>query len=63
MEQKDDKEILGESYISAPFHQDITQKEKTCSLWRPTVTYCPNKADSLKATQIINGVVHDQHLT
>lgn len=38
MEQHDDKEIMEESYISAPFHQAITQK-KTSNLWRPTVTY------------------------
>lgn len=39
MEQEDDKEIMEESYISAPFHQAITQKEKTSNLWRPIVTY------------------------
>lgn len=32
MEQQDDKGILKESYISAPFHQAITQKEKTFDL-------------------------------
>lgn len=39
MEQEDDKEIMEESCISAPFHQATTQKKKTSNLWRPIVTY------------------------
>lgn len=39
MEQEDDKEIMEESYILAPFRQAIAQKEKTSNLWRPRVTY------------------------
>ena len=39
MEQEDDNEIMEESYILAPFHQAITQIEKTSNLWRPIVTY------------------------
>lgn len=39
MEQQDDKGMPGESYISGPFHQAITQKEKTFDLWRSTGAY------------------------
>lgn len=46
MEQQDDKGMPGESYISGPFHQAITQKEKTFDLWRSTaLIYCHGEAD------------------
>lgn len=65
MEQQDDKGVPGESCILPPFHQTITQKEKTFDLQRSTaLIYCHRKADRQSERQADNEwTAHDQYLT